>query len=104
MSENDPYGSEGGALNDRPYPYWREKHSRLHVVAGFSPRSLVFRCDEDDFAGFHEFQFFAGEFFDGTGVGAEGLDFVSELLVLCIDPDNVGFKRGKLCGLGVHLN
>ena len=21
MSENDPYGSEGGALNDRPYPY-----------------------------------------------------------------------------------
>ena len=21
MSENDPYGSEGGALNERPYPY-----------------------------------------------------------------------------------
>ena len=21
MSENDPYGSEGGARNDRPYPY-----------------------------------------------------------------------------------
>jgi hypothetical protein len=21
MSENDPYGSEGGASNDRPYPY-----------------------------------------------------------------------------------
>lgn len=25
MSENDPYGSEGGARNDRPYPY---KHSQ----------------------------------------------------------------------------
>ena len=22
MSENDPYGSEGGARNDRPYPYY----------------------------------------------------------------------------------
>ena len=22
MSENDPYGSEGGARNDRPYPYF----------------------------------------------------------------------------------
>ena len=21
MSENDPYGSEGGARNERPYPY-----------------------------------------------------------------------------------
>ena len=21
MSENDPYGSEGGAPNERPYPY-----------------------------------------------------------------------------------
>jgi hypothetical protein len=21
MSENDPYGSEGGASNERPYPY-----------------------------------------------------------------------------------
>jgi hypothetical protein len=22
MSENDPYGSEGGAPNERPYPYF----------------------------------------------------------------------------------
>ena len=39
MSENDPYGSEGGALNDRPYPYCLPKHYLVYVVAGFSPRS-----------------------------------------------------------------
>ena len=32
MSENDPYGSEGGALNDRPYPYCRLKHFVLCVT------------------------------------------------------------------------
>ena len=41
MSENDPYGSEGGALNDRPYPYLKWKRCRMHVVAGFSPRPFV---------------------------------------------------------------
>ena len=27
MSENDPYGSEGGARNERPYPYSSESES-----------------------------------------------------------------------------
>jgi hypothetical protein len=27
MSENDPYGSEGGARNDRPYPYLLRRYA-----------------------------------------------------------------------------
>ena len=34
MSENDPYGSEGGASNDRPYPYPAPRFSNGPTTEG----------------------------------------------------------------------
>ncbi len=42
MSENDPYGSEGGARNDRPYPYRNIAATRLRSL------STAFNCTRVD--------------------------------------------------------
>ena len=44
---------------------------------------------DDDFALFGALQLFAGDFFDGVGVGFEGFDFVAELNVFGVEAVDV---------------
>jgi len=41
MSENDPYGSEGGALHERPYPYYLQKNSLIVFERGHKAHGYV---------------------------------------------------------------
>ena len=44
MSENDPYGSKGGARNDRPYPYRNVAAPRLREFRRFMNNPGFEKC------------------------------------------------------------
>ena len=71
--------------------------------SGMAVKLLLFRCDEDNLAGLHEFQFFAGESFDGGGIGSKRLNFGGEVFVFGIEFGDFGFDGGELLGLGVNF-
>ena len=64
---------------------------------------LVFWSYENDFTRLDELQFFAGEFLNRVGIGAEGLNVRMELLVLGFEFGNLGFDGGEFRGPGMHL-
>jgi len=47
------------------------------VFCAFLWLFLIFRNDENDFAGFNQLQFLAGEFFNSCWISAQRLDFGS---------------------------
>lgn len=59
--------------------------------------------DENDFAGLHELQFFAGESFDRGGIRSKRLDLGGELLVFGIEFCDFRFDGGEFLGLGANL-